>query len=68
MIYQEAPGSDQGLTIWAASGLYPQPSIAIVPFQVNFGLVDKGLIPTRDATRPPLDSSTTASAKSTAAP
>jgi len=48
MVYQEAPGSDQGLTIWAASGLYPQPSISIVPFQVNVGLVYKGLIPRRD--------------------
>jgi porin len=48
MIYQERPGSDQGLTLWAASGLYPQPSISIVPFQVNVGLVYKGLIPCRD--------------------
>ncbi len=48
MVYQETPGSDQGLTIWAASGLYPQPSISIVPFQVNVGLVYKGLIPRRD--------------------
>ena len=48
MVYQETPGSDQGLTIWTASGLYPQPSISIVPFQVNFGLVYKGLIPRRD--------------------
>lgn len=48
MVFQETPGSEQGLTIWAASGLYPQPSIAIVPFQVNFGVVYKGLIPGRD--------------------
>ena len=48
MVYQETPGSAQGLTLWAASGLYPQPSIAIVPFQVNLGLVYKGLIPGRD--------------------
>jgi hypothetical protein len=48
MVYQEKPGSDQGLVIWAASGLYPQPSISIVPFQVNVGLVYKGLIPRRD--------------------
>jgi porin len=48
MVYQESPGSEQGLTIWAASGLYPQPSISIVPFQVNVGLVYKGLIPQRD--------------------
>ena len=49
MVYQEAPGGDQGLTIFVASGLYPQPSISIVPFQVNLGLVYKGLIPGRDA-------------------
>jgi porin len=48
MVYQEAPGSDQGLSIFLASGLYPQPSISIVPFQVNLGLVYKGLIPCRD--------------------
>ncbi len=48
MVYQETPGSEQGLTVWAASGLYPQPSISIVPFQVNFGLVYKGLLPCRD--------------------
>jgi len=48
MVYQETPGSEQGLTIWAASGLYPQPSISIVPFQINVGLIYKGLIPQRD--------------------
>jgi len=48
MVYEETPGSGQGLTIWAASGLYPQPSISIVPFQINVGLIYKGLIPRRD--------------------
>ena len=48
MIYQEAPGSDQGLTVFVASGYYPQTEIAIVPFQVNIGLNYKGLFPCRD--------------------
>ncbi len=47
MIYQEAPGSDQGLTIWSAFVLSPQQNIAKLPFQVNGGLAYKGLIPTR---------------------
>lgn len=48
MVYQEAPGSDQGLTAFVASGYYPQTEIAIVPFQVNVGLNYKGLFPGRD--------------------
>ncbi len=48
MVYQESPGSDQGLILWTASGLYPQSDISIVPFQINAGLVYKGLIPQRD--------------------
>jgi porin len=47
MIYQEAPGSDQGLTIWSAFVLSPQQNIAKLPFEVNGGLFYKGLIPTR---------------------
>jgi porin len=47
MIYQEIPGSDQGLVAFVASGYYPQQEISIVPFQVNFGLNYKGLFPTR---------------------
>ena len=47
MIYQEAPGSDQGLTIWSAFVFSPQQNIAKLPFQVNGGLSYKGLIPTR---------------------
>jgi len=48
-IYQERPGSDQGLVVFVASGYYPQEEISIVPFQVNLGLNYKGLFPTRDA-------------------
>ncbi|MEY2561120.1 MAG: porin [Verrucomicrobiota bacterium] len=47
MIYQETPGSDQGLIAFVASGYYPQTEIAIVPFQVNAGLNYKGLFPCR---------------------
>jgi porin len=50
-VYQEKPGSDQGLTVWAASGFYPQANISIVPYQVNVGLIYKGLFPRRDDDR-----------------
>ena len=48
MVWQEAPGSDQGLTLWSAFVLSPQQNIAKLPFQANAGIVYKGLIPTRD--------------------
>ncbi|MEY2491304.1 MAG: porin [Verrucomicrobiota bacterium] len=51
LIYQEAPGSDEGLVVFVASGYYPQKEISIVPFQVNVGLNYKGLFPHRDADR-----------------
>ncbi|PYI87285.1 MAG: carbohydrate porin [Verrucomicrobia bacterium] len=51
MVYQEAPGSDQGLCVFVASGYYPQSEISIVPFQVNVGLHYKGLFPGRDDDR-----------------
>jgi len=47
MVYQENPGSDQGLYVFVASGYYPQTEISIVPFQVNLGFHYKGLLPTR---------------------
>lgn len=51
VVYEEQPGSDQGLLVWAASGLYPQDNISIVPYQVNVGLIYTGLFPRRDADR-----------------
>ncbi len=51
MVYQEAPGSDQGLTVFAVGGYYPQDEILIVPFQINAGLNYKGLLPSRDYAR-----------------
>lgn len=48
MVFQESPGSDQGLTLWSAFVLSPQEEISKLPFQVNGGAVYKGLVPTRD--------------------
>lgn len=48
MVFQETPGSDQGLTLWSALVLSPQDTISKLPFQANGGVLYKGLIPTRD--------------------
>ena len=48
MVWQESPGSDQGLTLWSAFVLSPQQNISKLPFQVNSGIVYRGLIPARD--------------------
>jgi porin len=48
MVWQESPGSDQGLTLWTSMVLSPQQNIAKLPFQANAGVVYKGLVPTRD--------------------
>lgn len=47
MVTREAPGSDEGLTVFLAAGYYPQSEISIVPFQFNAGLNYKGLPPGR---------------------
>ena len=47
MVWQEAPGSDEGLTLWSAFVLSPQQNIAKLPFQANAGIVYKGLLPGR---------------------
>jgi porin len=48
MVFQESPGSAQGLTLWSAFVLSPQQNIAKLPFQVNGGMAYQGLIPGRD--------------------
>jgi len=48
MVYQEAPGSEQGLTLFVASGYYPQDNISIIPWQINAGAYYTGLFPGRD--------------------
>jgi porin len=49
MVWQEEAGSDQGLTLWSAVVLSPQQNISKLPFQINGGVVYRGLIPTRDS-------------------
>lgn len=49
MVYQESPGSDQGLTLWTAAVYQPDERVNIIPFQINGGLVYKGLLPGREA-------------------
>jgi porin len=51
MVYLEAPGSDQGLTLFTTFTLSPQQNVAVVPFQVNGGAIYKGLLPARDEDR-----------------
>jgi porin len=48
MVFQESPGSEQGLTAWSAFVLSPQQNIAKLPFQFNGGLIYTGLLPFRD--------------------
>lgn len=48
MIWQESPGSDEGLTLWSAFVLSPQQNISKLPFQANAGIVYRGLVPTRN--------------------
>lgn len=48
MVYQESPGSDQGLIFWTAFVLSPQENVAKLPFQWNAGTVYQGLLSGRD--------------------
>jgi porin len=48
MVFQESPGSTQGLTLWSAFVLSPQEAISKLPLQINGGAVYQGLIPLRD--------------------
>ncbi len=48
MVFQESPGSTQGLTLWSAFVYSPQANISKIPFQWNSGVVYRGAIPTRD--------------------
>lgn len=51
MVYRKDSAETKGLTVWAAAGYYPQQNISIVPFQLNVGLIDQGLIPKRTEDR-----------------
>lgn len=47
MVWRARPDRDEGLTLLAAAGYYPQENISIVPFQLNLGAIYQGLIPGR---------------------
>lgn len=47
-VWQERPGSTQGLTVWAVFTLSPQERIAQFPFTAGWGASWVGLIPGRD--------------------
>ena len=42
MLYRPSPNSKANTSFWAAAAYYPQQNIAIVPIQINVGLVDQG--------------------------
>jgi porin len=48
MVYQESPGSGQGLTLWADFVLQPSENVNVIPYQLSGGVLYKGLIPQRD--------------------
>lgn len=48
MVWQEKPGSDQGLTLWGTLTLSPQQEISLMPFFTAGGLDYKGLLPMRE--------------------
>jgi porin len=48
-VYQESPGSDRGLVLFATLAYSGQQQAALVPFQMSLGAVYQGLIPGRNA-------------------
>jgi porin len=49
MAYREGgPGSDQGLTPWAAFTLAPDEQVNTIPYSLAGGMVYQGLVPGRD--------------------
>ncbi len=44
-IYRPNRRTNEGLVLWSAYTLSPQQNIALMPFQVNAGVVDAGLLP-----------------------
>ncbi|WP_237705485.1 carbohydrate porin [Chthoniobacter flavus] len=47
MLYQVAPGCEQGFTLFFDTGYYPQDNISIMPWQFNVGAFYTGLLPSR---------------------
>ncbi|RYD49461.1 MAG: carbohydrate porin [Verrucomicrobiaceae bacterium] len=47
MVWQESPGSDEGLSLWAAWVYQPNEDVQTLPWQVSGGAFYKGLLPNR---------------------
>jgi porin len=50
-VYQESPGSDQGLVLFLTLAYSTQQQAALVPFQTSVGAIYKGLLPGRNEDR-----------------
>lgn len=50
-VYQESPGSDQGLVLFMTLAYSAQEQAALVPFQTSLGVIYKGLFPERSNDR-----------------
>lgn len=50
-VYQESPGSEQGLVLFLTLACSTQQQAALVPFQTSLGAIYKGLIPGRNEDR-----------------
>jgi porin len=47
MVYQERPGSDEGLTLWAAYVYQPHEDVQTIPYQISGGAIYQGLLSSR---------------------
>ena len=47
MVWQESPGSDEGLLFWIAYVYQPNEDVQTIPFEISGGAVYKGLLPGR---------------------
>jgi len=50
-VYQESPGSEQGLVLFMTLAYSTQQQVALVPFQTSLGAIYKGLVPERNDDR-----------------
>lgn len=46
-VYRPVAGEDQGLTLWGNFIYLPKESVQLIPYQVAFGAIYKGLVPNR---------------------
>jgi len=47
MVYQESPGSNEGLILWTAYVYQPHEDVQTIPYEISAGAVYQGLLPAR---------------------